>query len=415
MNFRSSLFLCIPTILLFVSIDGSGQSFDYFNDRFSSRDRIFGLKLDNYLSNNTLVGSFVLDYINGNFITEEEKNKCISNFGKDQIKFAEIFNTAASYQKRIGKSKYFFGLEVGEHVHYETEAHRDLFVLLFKGNKIFENKSASLDPLQIRLLQYLFLKVSLSKEAGPLSFYASIGYTGGQRLLDLKTNKGSLFTANEGKYVDLNLGLTSIDVSPAATALFSLSGSGMIVDGGIRYDVSKSTRVSLDLNGLGYIKWNKGITERIVDTAYRFEGVVISNVLDSVSIAIKNVEELKSSFISERELDHVKSTLPFTVSFGLSQFIIPERVQFGIKYQYLNSDISKHFYALSLNYYLSKNLLVGMNANIAGFGNWNIGPQLALTILDRMYVHFYFNSLSNLVDPDQPVSLTGGINFKIGL
>lgn len=402
-------------LLVIFSENARTQQLDYFENIFSDKSKIFGFKMDNYFSNNTLIGSLVLDYINGKFISEDEKDKCISNFKDEDIKLGEIFDTEISYRSKFGNSNYFLGLMVGEHIHYETQLNKDIFLLLFKGNKNFENKFAGLHPLDINLLQYLYIKLGLQKMGGSFSFYANVGYAGGQRMLNLKSYRGSLFTAPQGKFIDLDLNLKSYDVSPDFNTFFDWSGSGLIGDVGLRYKISKNTDISVDLNGIGFINWTKGITEREVDTIYHTEGLEITSILDSFSIAIKDVEDLKSSFIKERSVDKIKSTLPYSFSIGLSQFIIPNRLQLLFKYQYLHSDIANQLLYGSVNYFLSERMLLGLNLTVGGHGRWNAGSHFGVVLFNRACLQLNFNSFSTVFDLSQPLSLTGGVQFKLGL
>ena len=112
--------------------------------------------------------------------------------------------------------------------------------------------------------------------------------------MDLTTNSGGLFTETDGRSIDLNLKLKSYDVNPVKNSFFDISGSGFITDLIASYKLTNNIEIEAGVEGFGFIKWNNKATERIVDTMYHFDGAEISNVLDSFSIAIKNVEELKN-------------------------------------------------------------------------------------------------------------------------
>jgi hypothetical protein len=387
------------------------QGFIYFENQMAANNHVVGFDVQQDFATNALTSGFVLNFFKGKFISEDDKNKCISNFENHEILAGEQFKIGFNYLTRLGKSSNYLFIEAGEKIFYESRMHEDIFTLIFKGNKVFENKNAILTPFQIRSFDYLFIKAGFHKYSEKYTLKLNLGYTGGQRLLDLKTTQGSLFTAAEGRYFDLMLDLHSKDVNPGSKSLFNISGHGLISDLSFIYRINKNIEIGASIEGLGYINWNKNLTDRSVDTSYHFEGAEISNILDSFSIAIKNVEELKSSFIVERKENEYKTNLPFIATIQYSQFIIPERFQIQLKYGWINSDLSKTLFISSLNYYLSPTALIGLNINAGGYGKFNIGGQIAACFSGKSSFHLYFNSISNLILPSNEMNFTTGLSY----
>ncbi len=408
----TSRFLIIVISLIFLKTSLSGQAFTYFEKNMSQNKNVFGFNLNQKFETNTLTSGFVLDFVNGKFISNEQKDNCIRNFENANILAGEQFNLALSYQRRLGSSSNYLYFEAAESFFYESNLHPDIFILLFKGNKEYENRVASLSPFKIRTLQYLNFKTGIHRISDNYSIKLNLGYVGGQRFLDLTTNSGGLFTETDGRSIDLNLKLKSYDVNPVKNSFFDISGSGFITDLIASYKLTNNIEIEAGVEGYGFIKWNNKATERIVDTMYHFDGAEISNVLDSFSIAIKNVEELKSSFIKERENLNYQTDLPHSVYVKYSQFIIPEILQLQLKYGSIKSELSKPFFNSSINLFLSANKLVGLNIDAGGFGSWNLGAQFAVCFSNQSSIHLYFNSISNLAKPSREFNLTGGMVYR---
>ncbi len=406
--------VCFILIVLngFGFIHINAQGFQYFERNIAENKSVFGFNLNQRFETNSLTSGFVLDFVNGKFISNEQKDKCIANFKDNEIIAGEQFNLSLSYQRRFGNSTNYLYLETGETFFYETKLHQDIFILLFKGNKSFENKIASLNPLKIRSLQYFYLKAGLLRMTEKYSLKFNVGFIGGQRFLDLKTQRGELFTATDGRSIDLNLELTSNDAVGINNSFLNFLGTGILTDLAFSYNLSTNTQIGAGLEGYGFINWNKEVTERVVDTMYHFDGAEISNVLDSFSIAIKNVEELKSSFIRERENVSYKTNLPFIAYLKLSQFVIPEILQVQLKYGIIKSEFAKPFFNSSVNLYFSSTKLIGLNIDGGGYGSWNVGAQFAVCFSNKSSIHLYFNSISNLIKPSREFNLTGGMIYR---
>ena len=78
----------------------------------------------------------------------------------------------------------------------------------------------------------------------------------------------------------MDLGLKSFDVNPSKKSLFDISGSGILSDFVFSYKPFEQAEIGLGVEGIGFIHWNKNVTQRLVDTLYHYEGTEISNVLD---------------------------------------------------------------------------------------------------------------------------------------
>ncbi len=406
------LALRIFILVILLSIKSQAQNFQYFESEFSQNKSVMGFTLRQQFASNSLTSGFVLDYLNGKFITEEQKNQTIANFKNKTIKAGEQFNLSLNYQKKLGESRNFLFFELGESFFYETQFHEDIFILLFKGNKSFENKTALLNPLVINSHLFFYLKTGLHRYGNRLEFKWNVSYIAAQRLLELETSHGGLFTATDGRFIDLDLQLRSYDFNPISNTLFKISGHGLFTDLIVNYKLSQSSEVGAGLEGLGFINWDQGVTERIVDTSYRFEGFEVSDILDSFSVDIKNPQELKSSFIKERQNISKKTNLPYIVYLQYSQFLIPDFLQLRVQYGMRNSDISDSFLFGAANLFISRSKLFGLNAGTGGYGKLNIGAHFAMNFSNNSMIQLYFNSISNLIVPSREMNLTGGMIYR---
>lgn len=100
---------CTIWMLVFCICDISAQwkSSDYFKEIYKQQDKILSVAVDNHFASNTIVSSFAWNYLRGNYISESEKDDCISNFNNEQIRVGERFKTGISIYKKLGKVPIF--------------------------------------------------------------------------------------------------------------------------------------------------------------------------------------------------------------------------------------------------------------------------------------------------------------------
>ena len=402
--------LCTIWMLVFCICDISAQwkSSDYFKEIYKQQDKILSVAVDNHFASNTIVSSFAWNYLRGNYISESEKDDCISNFNNEQIRVGERFKTGISIYKKLGEGPYFFGLEYSENVFYETRVHNDLFSLLFKGNKSFEGKSASLNPMEIKLFHYAAFKAGISKQTDKFSFYCKLAYLGSKNYLDLKSTKGSLYTEPDGRAIDINLNLISVNSRRTSDGFLNFSGSGVQSEFGLDYKFSSSTGLYFELDNLGYIKWNKELVQRKVDTSYHFEGILISGILDSFSLDIKDAEELKSRFIIEQGGLSKRVNLPVLFKSGIYHDLIPDFLRLGLQYQYIQSDYADPLWSGLVDIKLNSKFMLGAEAYYGGYGKFNFGFKTGFNLFKLLYAEAYFNSLNSLLTSKEPYTFIGG-------
>lgn len=406
-NIVWTLFICLN------SISAQWKSRDYFIEDYREKDKILSINVDNHFASNTIVSSFAWNYLKGKFISDSEKNECIANFTDEQIRVGERFNTGVSIYKKLGNGPYFFGLEFSENIFYETRVHNDLFSLLFKGNKGFEGEIALLNPLQIKLFRYSAFKAAISKQTDHFSFYCKLAYLGSKNYLDLKTRSGFLYTAQDGKAVDINLNLISLDASSDKGGFFNFAGSGFQTELGIDYKFSNRTGFYFELDNLGYIKWNGQLKERTVDTSYVFEGVIISGILDSFSLDIKDAEDLRSRFIKEQTGISRRINLPVLFNVGLYHELIPDFLKIGIRYQYIQSEYANALWSSMADIKLNPKLVVGAEVSYGGYGKFNGGVKAGLNLFNHLFAEAYFSSLNSLVASKEPYTFIGGAAVRL--
>lgn len=406
-NIVWTLIICINTV------SAQWKPRDYFIQDYKEKDKIVSVNVDNHFASNTIVSSFAWNYLRGNYISEAEKNQCIANFNSEQIRVGERFNSGFSIYKKLGNGPYFFGLEFSENIFYETRVHNDLFSLLFKGNNSFEGKAASLSPLDIRLFHYSAFKVGMSKQTDRFSFYCKLAYLGSKNYLDLKSTNGLLYTEQDGRSVDITLNLVSLDASAGQGGFLKFAGSGIQTEFGFDYKFSKRFGFYFGLDNLGYLKWKGQLKERIVDTSYVFEGVVISGILDSFSLDIKDAEDLRSRFIHEKTGLSKRVNLPVLFNFGIYHELVPGFLDLGLKYQYIQSDYADALWSGLVDIKFSPKLILGAEISYGGYGKFNGGVKAGLNLFNHLFAEAYFSSLNSLVTSKEPYTFIGGAAVRL--
>lgn len=153
---------------------------------------------------------------------------------------------------------------------------------------------------------------------------------------------------------------------------------------GFDYKFSNRFGFYFSLDNLGYLKWNGQLKERTVDTSYVFEGVVISGILDSFSLDIKDAEDLRSRFINEKTGLSKRVNLPVLFNFGIYHELVPGFLDLGFKYQYIQSDYADALWSGLVDIKLTPKLILGAELSYGGYGKFNGGVKAGLNLFNHL-------------------------------
>ncbi len=404
--------LCIVLFLFALNYYVVGQSAGFFSNRFQDEKRSVYLNYNHSFTATTLPSQFVFSYINGDFISEESKEKAISALGSENSGIYD-FSMESGLRYRLKSEGLFLVVGISYNIFTEFEFSKDLFELYFKGNRGFEGKTAELGPFSISNIQYGKAKLGLERNwsKGYISIYA--GALSGSTFFEYHLNKGTLYTAEFGKKIELNLNMEGYDLEK--NLLFTGKSLGYCLGASFRYEPISRLNIYADIQNLGDVVWSGGVRNRIVDTLYNYSGFEISNILDSFAINLKSTQDIENDFIENRFIDSKKQKLPYVWSVGLDWDIIRNKLRLGSLIRNIVAKETYPLYQLSLKYFLNSNLGFGVQYSKRYNGAGGLGISAGTILFDKFSIEAEAGTVESFTQQSKPLQLHAGMNLRLKL
>ncbi len=245
----------------------------------------------------------------------------------------------------VGENAYVF-LDINERVESNIVLPGDVFGLLLKGNEGFVGGKIDLSYLRGDMKVYHEIGLGFSKNytkklrvgvKGKLLLGVS-AMSIDNRSLGIAVNEDYSHTLDADLSVNISAPLQVIrdadnniddfvfdderfnSASDAVKYLTSAKNLGLGLDIGATYDYSDKIMFSAAITDLGFIRWNRDITNLKVDGQFEFSGLNISDVIDGTmtmdELGEDMLDSLKNAFTVSDFNDAFTTGLPFGVSVG---------------------------------------------------------------------------------------------------
>lgn len=393
-------------VLLFMTLGLTGQNNFIMPD---SLNQIFINTKGGFASTSipqVFMNKFIVpDYINNELkdIASEktkEKNYLGGSFSFD-------FNTLFSSKNDSSETSNFYGIGLGTKLETNLRFTDDLFNLIFYGNEQFANQTLNLNKTNFNSLSYSYLEFSLGKsylnENSKSNIWIDLGLIIGHSFSTINFNTASIFTAQNGEYLDVSLLESSITLSDTSTSSLA-KGFGAKID--VFYSrQSKNSKFLFSTENIGTIFWRNN-ESALLDTTFRFDGLEIGNIFqlsDSIWDEVPKVDSL----ISVTKKSNFKST-PIDFS------------------AYFRKDLKLFYFDVLARYRLFANytplLRAGINFNApfinpgittlyGGYGKFNFGVNTDVNLHKTLKIQIGTNNLLGVLMPNH----NAGLDIYFGL
>ncbi|MEZ5173031.1 MAG: DUF5723 family protein [Bacteroidia bacterium] len=192
----------------------------------------------------------------------------------------------------------------------------DAFKLLFDGNKQFAGQTADLSGTELYFLAYRSFELGyvLTK---PKALYAiHFGLAAGRNLQQLNIENGSLYTAEDGTYLDLNWNGDFFGSASRVDGFFNSRASGASLSLEFKQLAGSKWVFTESLTDLGFMNWNPAGRTVSVDTAFRFTGIQLGNIFDLNGQTIVLGDTLEQKLLGGNVRENRMTALPFHLNIG---------------------------------------------------------------------------------------------------
>ncbi len=267
----------------------------YLGDRFSGFQVTV---LNPYISigSNFATVADAKEYLTADKITSELIGGTVSRLrSQDNIIAGSVdiavVNAAFNISNKAGHKAFSIGFGVNERVELSTVFNQETLLLAYKGNKQFAGRSVELAPRFNGLAfmeYYLAAAWNIRPRFSELVIKPAVrlSYLSGQASVDMReANSISLFTEQDGRYLDFNLnynintalGADSVKLTGSSFNLNDKSfqggsGSGFGIDLGLRVSPRPGILLNVGVIDIGSIRFTKNTTNIYNHSSYRYEG-----------------------------------------------------------------------------------------------------------------------------------------------
>ncbi|MBI4645896.1 MAG: hypothetical protein HY738_04685 [Bacteroidia bacterium] len=418
-------------ILTLLSIFGiitliKGQSVDYHNysalNNIEPKQSVAGGFYNGYAGSTGLNNKFMYSLYKGDYISTEmkESNKLKNNNYVGLLQDISLFYACLS-DSLFGIDS--LGIRVGlyDHFHEDARFSDELYNLIFYRNNMYAGQTVDFSNTIYNCIRYQELQLGLFKQQespdGKTTYYAGLSLIKGQKFNYLYIKEGSLFTEENGAYLDFNVKGIYFSSDSAKKKISDFNGIGGTLNFYIDYlNKVHKYNVNISINHLGYIQWNKKTMIVPVDTTFHYEDMVMEHIIDIDSVNTLQLGEdtLRSRYMELAKYDNYSGVLPerMNISFG-KQFLNDKlNATLGVCALF-NSNARLPVIYGQIRYSVLEKLNASLHIAYGGYSNFQTGIILEAAFSDWGHILLGTENLPGFIAPEYTynASIFGGFHI----
>lgn len=373
------------------------------------------------INSNTLTNELYNTVYTGGYIDNQIKERAYRNLkssnrsgGDLNYGFSFYFKPDSLFKK---KNNLGFSVSIKDRIHFHSVFSDDLLKLVLSGNSEFIGRSAFFNNTQLGYLHYQQIKFNFFRNKENLWINGAISYLKGQDFINLNINRGELFTKDDISQIYLNTAYNfqMPDTTKGAKKTGKFNGHGTSIDFCFTEKLNHShSRINLEINDLGFIRWNKNSLSADVDTSFTFGGVRLNNILqlNDSNVTGLSQDSIKHSFLPY-EKKSMTTILPAWIHLGIVYDIGKKSMlSLGIKYR-INAGF-KPLYYVSYDYSFNRFIKTGINLSYGGYGRMNTGIQVRTVIFKKAEMILHVNNFMGFIFPKKTFGQGLFLSLKYG-
>jgi hypothetical protein len=162
---------------------------------------------------------------------------------------------------------------------------KDAYTVAFFGNAGFEGGTAQLAPASLHWSNYQTLSVGI--EDRRTGTYVELSVVNGQDLNAAQITRADLYTADDGRYLDLKLKGDLHQSDTTGNELSSGLGAAITMAWHKKLHLlGTDAELSIGVTDLGFIAWNNRSLSIKKDSTVHYEGVEVNDILDLDNLVV---------------------------------------------------------------------------------------------------------------------------------
>ncbi|HAN18873.1 MAG: hypothetical protein A2X13_07760 [Bacteroidetes bacterium GWC2_33_15] len=336
---------------------------------------------------------------------EFDKSDFLGKLDENNFFFEDFQTDLLSFGFRV--NTWYFSFNLSEKMSLSINYPKDLLVLALEGNESFMNQTADLSMLGVNMLFYREYGLGVSKQINPNLTIGIRGKVLFGHVAAVTDNKSlGFYSSRDSLYINAN---TIVNTSSPMIAKTNADGEfdgfdvpsyiensetdslidlalahqnmGLGIDLGIYYKPIDKLALSLSIVDLGYIKWNKDVTNLELNGDFTFKGIDAGEQItnDSIDDPFQIiVDSLENSFKISNKSESFTSGLGTKVYFGASWLVSNKFDLSVLSRTYFYNDNINQAFTFSANARPARWLTTSVSYSIMNGTYNNIGFGLVL-------------------------------------
>ncbi len=381
---------------------------EWIFDRDSTFHSSVNISSDYYFASDAITNEFALAYYQNEFIDNLKKDNVtenLSSLNRFGTEFQAQLKYASQNRTVFGLANSFFSVSLNNRYHINSKFSYDAFQMYFRGNAAYRNKSADLGDFIYNQVYYQQVNFTFGHKfrrgENKFGFAAGLNYNNGQKLYEIKAERATIFTDDQGKYLDLDADIEIHQSDSSADALSSFNGAGCSADLYWYWTNRKNNTLKISATNFGFINWNDQTAFIKADTSFRFNGVDVSDLFllsDSVKETISLDSSLVEPYLSVREKKSYFYLLPANVNISY-QYMLPHGINLEGSLEYLFFAGSTLRESLAITYEINGKTNVSLKTSYGGYAGFNAGLAFSSFFLKRWRITVQSDYLSSMINP----------------
>jgi hypothetical protein len=365
----------------------------------------FGLRFD--LNSDAVTNDFIKGMLYQGFIDDDRKD-LVTNRLKEVNRFGYEFTGGFTYKYRLKKDITLIA-GLNQRQQFNAKFTKDIFELIFRGNKQYVGEHAQLSPFDLTYFDYQGLFLGVQKNINSkLILGAGISFLRGGRYQALKIERGTLYTDTAGAYLDFDMKF-NLAFSESKN-FFTSNGKGVALNFNGSYLLG-SGQLNFEIRELGFIRW-KDLNFYEGDSTYRYDGANVNDILDFSDSTFTQIkaDKIAGDLNISKQKKNITYFVPATIHLNYLHHLSDKlSMVAGVKYM-LNANYIPRVYFKSI-YYLKKNFIIAPSLAYGGFGRMDFEIGAAKSFRDTFIVSVNVFYLEYLLLPKK--SSGHGFNFSL--
>ncbi len=242
---------------------------------------------------NTLRNDLVKGLWRGDVLSEELRRTTQDELkGNNRAGFAVDFRATYAWGDSLfGDASVRPMISVAHHDVMGMRFSDDLYDLTFFGNGAYENGTASLGGTAFTSMTYQTFGFGFKHTES--ESYLRLELVNGQRMNSADLRQADLFTATDGRFLQLDLDGSYARSDTGRSGFGTSSGLGLAISGAVGksfFFLGGGAKVIISVTDLGFVAWNSN-SERIVNNSMiHYEGIEVENVFDLDGVVLDQAE-----------------------------------------------------------------------------------------------------------------------------